>query len=195
MTFRRWTADGRPPHRAIPRVPGLLLDRDGCLVEDVVRPTRPDQLVAVPGAAEALARARHRGVVVAVVTNQSAIGRGLVDEQGMAALHARLVELVGPVAAVYHCPHHPDDRCACRKPSPVMPVAAVHDLGLDPARTCFVGDTITDVQAAMAAGIGARLVRTGHGARHAAAAAALDVTVAADVAEAVADHLDTLEAT
>lgn len=191
MTFRRWTPDGRAPRRDDGRDAGFLLDRDGCLTVEAGHLGDPDALVPIAGAQDAVARLVDRDIRLAVVTNQSAIARGVTDEPGMARMHARLVDLFPGVEAVYHCPHHADDRCACRKPSPVMPAAAVYDLGLSVMRTWFVGDHLTDTAAARAAGLGTRLLLTGHGRDHAGRAAADTIPTAPDLAAAITDYLDT----
>lgn len=171
--------------------PGLIVDRDGTLVEERGYITVADDLVALPGVADALARARRAGVVIAVVTNQSAVGRGLLSEDELATLH----EWLGPlgVDAVYHCPHLPDGGCECRKPLPGLIHRAIEELDLDPARCAVVGDHLSDCLAGRAAGLPSMLVRTGHGAVHAPAATAQGFPVVADLAAAVRRFLDTLE--
>ncbi len=159
----RWTPDGRPPRRGDPPGPGLLLDRDGCLTVEVDHLTDPTGLQPEEGAADAVARAAMAGLRIAVVTNQSVVGRGWVEPETMLSMHARLVALFPAVEAVYHCPHLPDVGCPCRKPRPTMLEAAMVDLGLDPARTTMVGDTMTDVGAGERAGVATVLLRTGHG--------------------------------
>lgn len=189
MTYVRFTPDGDPPYRADVPGPGMLLDRDGCLTVEAGHLGDPDDLVPCDGAQDAVARLRAAGVRLAVVTNQSAVARGVVDAPGMRRMHARLVELFPGVEAVYHCPHHRDDRCSCRKPSPVMPTAACFDLGLDRDRTWFVGDHLTDAHAALGAGLGTRLLLTGHGDAHRRDAETAGITVVPDLSAAVDDHL------
>jgi histidinol-phosphate phosphatase family protein len=166
--------------------PGLILDRDGTIVEERGYIADAVDLVALAGVTDTLARVRAAGVVVAVVTNQSAVARGIVSESELEVLHERIRSL--GVDAVYHCPHLPDAGCECRKPRPGLMQRAVAELGLDPERTLVVGDNITDCLAARAAGLAAVLVRTGHGQRDAAAAEAEGFPVAEDLAAAV-DHL------
>lgn len=173
----RWTSDGRPPRASDPPVPGLVLDRDGCLTVEGHHLTDPADLVPEEGAQEAVARAAAAGWRVAVVTNQSVVGRGLVAPEAMLAMHVHLSTLFPSIDVVYHCPHVPDSGCTCRKPAPRMPASAVADLGLDPARTVLVGDKVTDAGAGRAAGLDVLLVRTGHGADEADAAAADDIEV------------------
>ena len=163
--------------------PGLIVDRDGTLVEERGYVSDPADIVPLPGVAAALGRARAAGVVVAVVTNQSAVGRGIVSEPQLAVLHERLTPL--GVDAVYHCPHLPDAGCDCRKPLPGLVLRAIDELELDRARTVLVGDHLTDCLAARAAGVDAMLVLTGHGAAHAAAAEEHGFVVVADLPAAV----------
>lgn len=168
--------------------PGLILDRDGTLVEERGYIAELRDLVPLPGSSETLARLKRAGVAIAVVTNQSAVGRGVVTEQQLARLHAAIEEL--GVDAVYHCPHLPDDGCECRKPLPALVQRALHDLDLDPARTMLVGDHLTDCLAARAAGIDAVLVRTGHGAEHEPEARAAGFVVVDDLPRAAEHYLD-----
>jgi histidinol-phosphate phosphatase family protein len=133
-------------------VRALLVDRDGTIVVDVPYNGDPARVVAMPGAAAALDRVRAAGLPVALVTNQSGLARGHFTERDLAAVTARVDELLGPFAAVEYCPHGEDDGCACRKPQPGMVLAAAARLGVDPAACVMVGDTAADVAAAEAAG-------------------------------------------
>jgi D-glycero-D-manno-heptose 1,7-bisphosphate phosphatase len=118
---------------------------------------------------------------VVIVTNQGGIGRGYMTEADLAAIHARMLAALeatgGKVEAVVHCPHAPADACPCRKPKPGMLQRAAAEHGLDLARSVFVGDHLTDVQAARAAGCRPVLVLTGRG-RAARATAAADPQLA-----------------
>jgi D-glycero-D-manno-heptose 1,7-bisphosphate phosphatase len=109
-----------------------------------------------------------------VVTNQAAIGRGMIDEAFLDLVHRTLDERLAPARATidryYYCPHFVDSRderyrvaCRCRKPGPAMIEQAVRDMGLDPARSFMVGDRWSDVKAGHAAGTRSILIRTGHG--------------------------------
>src|SRR3712207_7937373 len=117
------------------RVPdAVLLDRDGTLLVDVPYNGDPERVRPMPGAAEALARLREAGVPTALITNQSGIGRGLVDREQVDAVNARMEELLGPVGPKAICPHGPDDGCACRKPRPGLVLQAAEALGVAPER-------------------------------------------------------------
>ena len=172
--------------------PGLVVDRDGTVIEDCGYVSSTDQMVLLPGVVDALAQARKAGVVVVLATNQAAIGRGIVTEDVVNALHEWLATQV-ELDAVYVCPHHPDDKCACRKPMPGLLEHAIDELDLDRARTLFVGDKVSDCEAGRAAGIDVTLVRTGHGAAEEAAAVAEGFDVVDDLSTAVRAFLARLE--
>jgi len=147
----------------------IILGRDGILNEfreDHIK--APEEWVAVPGALEAVSRLNHAGWHVVVATNQSGIGRGMIDMAAVNAVHAHMLrqlqQLGGRIDAVFFCPHTPEDGCTCRKPLPGL----LHDIaqryGVDMATVPMVGDTLRDLQAALAAGCEPHLVRTGRAA-------------------------------
>jgi D-glycero-D-manno-heptose 1,7-bisphosphate phosphatase len=152
--------------------PALFLDRDGVIVEDVDALLRPDQLVLLPGAAEAVKRASASGRAVVVVTNQPVVARGLVDEDGVRAVHAALDAMLRAggacVDAYYFCPHHPRATleryrvaCECRKPRPGLLTRAASELALDLGASVMVGDRLSDVTAGARAGCKTVLVTSG----------------------------------
>ena len=138
----------------------VLLDRDGTLVEDIPYNSDPDLVVPMPGARAALDRLRKRGVRLAVISNQSGVGRGLVTHDQVEAVNLRIEELLGPVDAWLYCPHEPEDGCDCRKPSPGLVTRAAAQLGVSTFRCAVVGDIGSDVEAALAVGARAVLVPT-----------------------------------
>ena len=138
--------------RAAVRLEAVLLDRDGTLVEDVPYNGDPDRVVVLPGARGALERLRAAGLHLAVVSNQSGVGRGLLTMEQVRAVNRRVEELVGPLSFWFLCPHHPDESCACRKPSPGLLFQAAEVLGVSPAACAFIGDIGADVEAALAVG-------------------------------------------
>ena len=154
--------------------PAVFLDRDGTLVEERGYVDRLDLLELFPWTVDAVRLLNRAGFVTVVVTNQSAIGRGVIDEAFLnhvhATLDARLAAGRARMDAYYFCPHHPDaelepyrQACRCRKPQPGMIERACLDLRLDPARSVMVGDRWLDVACGRAAGTRTVLVRTGHG--------------------------------
>jgi HAD superfamily hydrolase (TIGR01662 family) len=167
-----------PPARAAPpglasrpRVGAVAFDRDGTLVVDVPYNADPELVAPVPGARQALDRLRAAGLRLAVVSNQSGVGRGLISLDRLAAVNRRLDELLGPFDAILVCPHSEAAACACRKPQPAMVREAARRLGSPPEECLLVGDIGSDIEAARRAGAPAVLVPT-------------DVTRAAEVAAA-----------
>jgi D-glycero-D-manno-heptose 1,7-bisphosphate phosphatase len=149
----------------------LFLDRDGVVMRDDERPG-PRELALLPGAAAAIRAARAAGFRVFVVTNQTAVARGLMTEDDVHAVHARLgAELAREgaiVDAFYVCPHHPNATlpayrvaCACRKPRPGLLLAAAADHDLDLAASVMIGDRSSDVAAGKRAGCRTVLVESG----------------------------------
>ena len=146
----------------------VLLDRDDTVSLD--RPgyiRSPEDLELYPEAAGALARLARLGFCLAVVTNQSAVGRGLVSPEELRRIHDRLTSELAragaPLAGVYHCPHRPEDGCGCRKPQPGLLRQAAADLGLTLSGSHLVGDAWSDVALGQAAGCRTVLVLTGRG--------------------------------
>lgn len=180
--------------------PALFLDRDGVLIEnraDYVRSL--DQVIFIPGAAEALARFQRERPEwrVIIVSNQAGIGRGLIAPETVEAINQIVLRHVaatgGRIDAVYVCPHHADAGCECRKPKPGMLLQAAREWEIDLSASAFVGDSATDVQAARAAGVRPIFVQTGLAERlpHEQAAAQLyHASVHASLVEAMAQILN-----
>jgi D-glycero-D-manno-heptose 1,7-bisphosphate phosphatase len=133
-----------------------------------------------------------------VVSNPAGVGRGLVDRQAVDDIHARMLAAVeaagGRIEAVLYCPHTVEDDCDCRKPRPGLLYRASRELDVDLADSAFVGDNITDIQAAVAAGCRPVLVLTGRGTASRAPVAGSpelgDVAVVDDLLAAVGLLLD-----
>jgi histidinol-phosphate phosphatase family protein len=130
----------------------VLFDRDGTLVHDVPYNGDPDAVAPVDGAASALSALRRAGVRIAVVTNQSGIGRGLITAAEVDAVNRRVDAQLGGVDHWLVCPHAAGQRCRCRKPAPGLVHAAAARLGVRPEHCVVIGDTEADVAAARAAG-------------------------------------------
>ncbi|MDA2893588.1 HAD-IIIA family hydrolase [Mycolicibacterium sp. BiH015] len=153
---------GEWEHRDARREPPLavLFDRDDTLIEDGPFLADPRGVVPLPGARRALDRLRSRGILLAVVTNQSGVARGLITPRQLVEVNAEVSGRLGHFDAWQICPHDDDDGCSCRKPAPGMVVAAASTLGVPPHRCVLIGDTGGDVRAALAAGARAVLVPT-----------------------------------
>ena len=152
----------------MPFHPAIFLDRDG-----VINANRPDyvkswaEFAFLPGSLTALVELGHLGWPVVVISNQSAIGRGLLSADSAAAINDCLLAEVratgGRIDGVYVCPHRPDEGCACRKPQPGLLLQAAEELGLDLARSYLIGDAESDILAALRVGAQPLLVLTGRG--------------------------------
>ena len=144
----------------------VILGRDGVLNEfREGHVTAPEEWVPVPGALDAVARINHAGWHTVVATNQSGIGRGMIDMSAVNAVHAHMHQLLqahgARIDAVFFCPHTPEDQCDCRKPLPGMLKDIGRRYGLDLRTVPMVGDTLRDLQAAIAAGCEPHLVLSG----------------------------------
>lgn len=147
----------------------IILDRDGTINEDrddFVKSA--DEWVPLPGALEAIARLNHAGWHTVIATNQSGLGRGLFDMAALTAMHAKmnaaLARVGGRIGAVFFCPHAPEDQCSCRKPLPGLYEQIGERYGVALENVPAVGDSVRDIEAAVAAGCQPHLVRTGKGA-------------------------------
>jgi len=152
----------------------LFLDRDGTLIQEVNYLTDPRQIRLEECAAEALRLAREHQLVCILVTNQSAVARGMLSEEALLRIHLRLQGLLEAsgtrLDAIYYCPHHPEGtraeyrrECDCRKPAPGLFFRAAEDLDLNLAESLMVGDRLLDIEAGRRAGCRTALVRTGYG--------------------------------
>lgn len=159
--------------------PGIFLDRDGVIIENRQAYVRSWEDVEIyPQALDALIRAKSSPYKLVIVTNQSAIGRGIIPLRKAWEINNRLVETIrqagGRIDGVFMCPHAPDANCECRKPKPGLLLQAAGQLCLDLNRSIMIGDALSDVLAGQAAGIPKTfLVRTGLGARQAVEASSI----------------------
>lgn len=146
----------------------VLLDRDGVINEDSDNYIRSaDEWIPIPGSIDAIARLSQAGFTVGVCTNQSGLGRGLFSEAELTAMHRKMCALVGTaggiVNGIFFCPHLPDANCDCRKPRPGLIDQAAAAFNTSVKNAPFVGDSIKDLQAAVARDCQPILVKTGKG--------------------------------
>lgn len=136
----------------------LFLDRDGVINEDKGYVSRVEDFTFCAGVFEALRTFEARGYLLVIVTNQSGIGRGYYTQEAYETLTAWMLGELQKngvtIAKVYHCPHAPEEKCACRKPESGMLEAAIGEFGIDPARSWIVGDKPSDMEAGKNAGLG-----------------------------------------
>jgi histidinol-phosphate phosphatase family protein len=167
------------------RQPYVFLDRDDTLIVDKPYLRNPAGIEFTPRALEGLRRLRAAGYGLVLVTNQAGIGRGLLTEDDLAAVHARLRELLAQqdlaLDAIYYCPHHPQDGCGCRKPATGMLEQACRDFAVDVAQSAMIGDSDADIRLGRAFGLTTIQLRLdGSRPNHGADFLAADLVEAAD---------------
>lgn len=169
----RYLMTGHAKEIVNPR-PAVFLDRDGNLNEEVGYLGDPARVRLLPGAGPAVRAVREAGMHAVIITNQSGIARGLIQDSEVRAVNQRVVKLLAEQGAevdgVYYCPHHPEGAvaqyrvvCACRKPAPGLLHQAAEDLGVALEKSFVIGDKLSDVALAHAVGARGILVRTGFG--------------------------------
>jgi D-glycero-D-manno-heptose 1,7-bisphosphate phosphatase len=177
--------------------PAIFLDRDG-----VINANRADYVKSwaefhfLPDALAALRTLATLGWQTVVVTNQSAIGRGLLSAANVEQIHQQMIDAIhaagGRIHGIYYCPHHPQAGCDCRKPKPGLLLQAQADLEIELSRSILVGDAVSDLQAAQAVGAFPILVKSGRGQDQLALwpqAKQREILVVEDLADAVAQIL------
>lgn len=150
------------------RMKPILLDRDGVInFESKYYIKSPDEWIPLPGSIEAIAILSQAGYTPIVVTNQSGVGRGLYDIKTLEAIHEKMRQTIeaagGTLAAIFYCPHPPDEFCLCRKPEPGLLYQVRDYLQMDLTNVWAVGDSLRDLQAAEKVGCQPVLVKTGNG--------------------------------
>ena len=141
---------------------GVIFDRDGTIVVDIPYNGDPQAVRPVAGMREALDRLRAAGIPIAVVSNPSGVGRGMITLEQVEAVNRRVEELLGPFSRTLYCPHAPEVDCACRKPKPKLILEAAYAMGVDPSCCIVIGDKRSDVEAARNAGASAVFVDAAH---------------------------------
>jgi len=135
----------------------VFLDRDGVINEerkDYVKTIKEFQIFDdVP---KAIKQLKELGFIVIVITNQSAVNRGIITIEKLNEIHVKLQEILKEhntsVDKFYFCPHRPDENCKCRKPNPEMLINASQEYNIDMKNSFMIGDSLTDMQAARKAG-------------------------------------------
>jgi D-glycero-D-manno-heptose 1,7-bisphosphate phosphatase len=178
-------------NREYQHVPAIFLDRDGVINRERADYVKIwDEFEFLPGVLPALGQLATLPVPILIISNQSAIGRGLVQAETVAEIHRRAQASIqvagGRIDDFFVCPHQPTDGCACRKPKPGLLQQAVDTYALDIHRSIFVGDAITDFQAAQAIGCRSILVESGRqgGRLRGLVGENLSAIIVADLAEA-----------
>ncbi len=173
----------------------VFLDKDGTLIEDIPHNVDPALLRLGPGVREGLALLHERGYRLVVVSNQPGVAHGYFPESALAAVEARLRDILTamdtPLSGFSYCPHHPAGQvapfaraCDCRKPAAGMILRAADTYGIDLARSWMVGDILDDIQDGRTAGCRTVLLDNGHETEWVLAPGRRPHHTAADLAEA-----------
>lgn len=144
----------------------VFIDRDGTINKDIPYCSRPEDFQLLPSVAESIKLLNQNGLKVVVVTNQSGIARGYFTEEMLEKIHQKmkgeLAKYEARVDAIYYCPHHPDENCDCRKPSPKMVLQAASDLDIDLGQSYVIGDGNIDIEMGKKVGCKTILIKIGH---------------------------------
>ncbi len=152
----------------------VFLDRDGTLNKDVGYPNSFAAIEVYPYSFDAIRKINRSGLLTVVVTNQSGIGRGLIEEKNLQDIHQQMRNLFlrnnARLDGIYYCPHYiasmdPQYRkdCSCRKPNPGMAIKAAEELNISLKNSYMVGDKIEDIQFGLNIEATPILLLTGHG--------------------------------
>ncbi len=172
----------------------VFLDRDGTLNKDVNYLTDIKDLEIFPCAFEAISLIRKAGFLPIVITNQSAVARGMMSENDLQAINhefmKRFAEASAPLEAIYSCPHHPHGHppyniaCRCRKPGTELFEKAAAHFGIDMAESWAIGDKMRDLTGPASLGCQAALISDGMNIGDVEQAQARGFSVCRDVLEA-----------
>ena len=146
----------------------VILDRDGVINFDSAQFIKsPAEWKPIPGSLEAIARLNQSGYRVVVATNQSGVGRSLLDMDTLNSIHEKMHKMLfaagGRIDAIFYCPHTADSDCACRKPKPGMFKRISETMNINLQGVPAIGDSLRDLQACAAVGCLPMLVHTGKG--------------------------------
>lgn len=147
----------------------VFLDRDGVINHDSDAYIKhPDEFHFISKSPDAIAILNSKGFQVILITNQSAVGRGMISGQTLDAILKKMTRGVaqagGRIKDIFFCPHTPDQGCDCRKPKPGMILQAVKCHGIDLKKSFMIGDSAKDIECGKNAGCAKTiLVKTGNG--------------------------------
>jgi D-glycero-D-manno-heptose 1,7-bisphosphate phosphatase len=180
-------------------MPTVIVDRDGVINRDSARFIKtPDEWQPLPGSIQAIAGLCAAGFRVAIASNQSGVGRGLLDAPTLDAIHQKMLTAIGSgggrIATTEYCPHSPDADCECRKPKPGLLRRIGDTLGIDLTNVPCIGDSRRDIEAALAVGARPILVLTGNGRRTLEEGLDMDIEVYHDLKEAAEELIQELQA-
>lgn len=151
--------------------PAIFLDRDGVLCKEKGYVTSIQELEIFPYAKQCIESLHQKGFLAICITNQSAVARGMITEEGLLGLNGYLRKEIN-LDAIYYCPHHPQGIgtygfiCTCRKPETGMIEQASKEFAIDRERSYMVGDRASDIICGQRAGLKTVLLESGYGIRN-----------------------------
>ena len=134
----------------------VFIDRDDTIAKDVPYCNRPEDMVLFEGVPGSIAKLNKAGYLVIIITNQSGVSRGKFTEKDLTAIHKKMVKDIenggGRIDDIFHCPHHPDDGCGCRKPAAGMGIAAISKHEINTRASFMIGNSDADMDFGKAIG-------------------------------------------
>jgi len=134
----------------------VFLDRDGVINKERSDYVKTVKELIILDVANPIKKLKDNGFLVVVISNQSAINRGLTTHQNVEQIHSAIQEYLKKhgtqIDAFYFCPHRPDENCNCRKPKPGLFDKATTELQIDLSSSWMIGDRDSDIEAAKAIG-------------------------------------------
>jgi len=131
----------------------LFLDRDGVINEkrlDYVKDI--NELKFLPNIFNAIKKFNDMGFIIIVITNQSVVNRKIISEIQLKEIHDHMLKTMEKnsckIIKIYYCPHHPDEKCNCRKPNTGMIEQAIKDFKIKIPNAILIGDSESDIEAA-----------------------------------------------
>ncbi len=144
----------------------IFVDRDGTINRDVHYLDNPDKFTMYPGVGKGIKTLKKKGYKIIVITNQSGIGRGYFTEHQLMSIHERMTEEFQQfdviLDGIYYCPHHPEDKCKCRKPQTGLFEQAITEHNIDVQKSFMIGDKILDIEAGKKTGTKTILIPEPH---------------------------------
>jgi histidinol-phosphate phosphatase family protein len=139
------------------RQPFVIFDRDGTLIESVPYLNDEKQLVFKPDIIESLLLLTRNNYKIGIITNQSGIARGYFDMFKVERIHKKILKYLRSskieIAFIFTCPHHPDEKCKCRKPNTELGELAIQKFNIDLKNSYMIGDQESDLQFGLALGL------------------------------------------
>ncbi|MDR2866968.1 MAG: HAD-IIIA family hydrolase [Methanomassiliicoccaceae archaeon] len=128
----------------------VFIDRDDTIAKDVPYCSRPEDMKLFNGVPKSIAKLNKAGYLVIIITNQSGVSRGKFTTEDLERIHKKMYADIekegGKIDDLFYCPHHPDEKCGCRKPEAGMGIAAVNKYKINTKASFMIGNSDADVE-------------------------------------------------